>query len=142
MDATLASELGIPTQPLSIPKDVRELDGRLVGRVTHNTTPINLRVSGNHGEAIQFMLIKSPQVPVVLGFSWLQRHNPLIDWTAGAIMGWSPFCHAHCLKSAQPAPRRLPVGLEVALDLSAIPTEYQDLRESFIKARATLIPPH
>ena len=35
--------------------------------------------SGNNGEMIQFLLIKSPQVPVVLGFSWHQRHNPRID---------------------------------------------------------------
>ena len=34
------------------------------------------------------MLIKSPQVPMVFGFSWLQRHNPLIltvvDWCSKA----------------------------------------------------------
>ena len=79
LDATLASELNIATQPLSIPMDVRVLDGRSTGWVTHNTTPINLRVSGNHSKTIQFLLIKSPQIPVVLGFSWLQRHNPLIN---------------------------------------------------------------
>ena len=39
--------------------DVRALDGRSIGRVTHNTTPINLRVSGNHSETIQFLLINS-----------------------------------------------------------------------------------
>ena len=54
---------------------------------------------------------------MVLGFSWLQRHNPLINWSTGAIMGWSPFCHAHCLKSAQPAPGRLSRGSVGALDL-------------------------
>jgi hypothetical protein len=43
---------------------------------------------------MQFLLIKSPHVPTVLG------HNPLIDWATGSIMGWSPFCHAHCLMSA------------------------------------------
>ena len=39
MDVTLASELGIPTQPLSIPMGVRVLDARSIGRVTHQTTP-------------------------------------------------------------------------------------------------------
>lgn len=139
MDTTLVSELGIPTQPLSTPMDVRALDGCSIGRVTHNTTPINLRVSGNHSESMWFMLIKSPQVPMVLGFSWLQRHNPLLDWTSGVIMGWIPFCYAHCLLSAQPAPGILPVGSEEASDLS---TEYQDLREVFSKARATSLTPH
>ena len=72
MDATLASELDIPTQSLSIPMGNRALEGRFIGWVTHNTTPINLRVSGNHSGTIQFLLIKSPQVPVVLRFFWLQ----------------------------------------------------------------------
>ena len=44
LDATLASGLNIPTQPLSIPMDVRALDRRSIGLVTHNTTPINLRL--------------------------------------------------------------------------------------------------
>ena len=32
LDTTLASELNIPTQPLSIPMDVRALDGRSIGQ--------------------------------------------------------------------------------------------------------------
>lgn len=97
-------------------------------------------MSGNHSETIQFLLIKSPQVPVVLGFSW--QHNPLIDWSAGAIMGWNLLCHAHCLKSAQPAPGYLPGCSEVSPDLSVIPVEYQDLWEVFSKAQATSLLPH
>jgi hypothetical protein len=97
--------------------EFRALVWRSIGQVTHNTTPIHLRVSGNHSEAIQFLLIMSPQIPMVLGFSWLQRHNPLINWSTGAIMGCSPFCHAHCLKSSQPTPGHLPGGLEGAPDL-------------------------
>ena len=67
--------------------DVRVLDVRSIGRVTNNTTPINLHVSWNHSETIQFLLIKSPEIPVVLGFSWLQQHNQLINWSTLAIMG-------------------------------------------------------
>ena len=40
MDVTLASELGIPTQPLAIPRDVRALDKRSIGLVTHKPTPL------------------------------------------------------------------------------------------------------
>jgi hypothetical protein len=104
MDVTLASKLGIPTPPLSFPMNVRALNGRSIGQVNHHTTPISLQVSGNHIETIQFLLVESLQVPVVLGLSWLQQHNPSIDWSTCAIVGWSPFCHTHCLKSALPAP--------------------------------------
>ena len=142
LDTTLTSELNIPTQPLSIPMDVRVLEGRSIGRVTHNTTPINLYVClGTTAKSIQFLLIKSPLIPVVLGFSWLPHHNSLLNWSTGAIIGWSPFCHAHCLNSAQPAPGRLLGGSEGAPDLTAIPAGYQDLREVFSKARATSLPP-
>lgn len=41
LDATLAYNLNIPTQPLSIPMDGRMLDGCSIGVVTHNTTPTN-----------------------------------------------------------------------------------------------------
>ena len=103
---------------------------------------IPLPVSGNHTETIPFLLIKSPQIPVVLGFSWLQRHNPLINCSMGAIMVCSPICHDHCLKTAQPVPRHLPGGSESAPDLSSITVEYQDLREVFSKAWATSVLPH
>jgi hypothetical protein len=43
------------------------------------------------------------------------------------------FCHGHCRKSALPAPGYLPGGSEIAPDLSAIPAEYQDLREVLSK---------
>ena len=67
LDATLASELNIPTQPLSIPMDVRALDVRSIGRVTYNTTPC----VRDHSETITSLLTQSPQILVVLGFSWL-----------------------------------------------------------------------
>jgi hypothetical protein len=37
-------------------------------------------------------LLISPHVPV-LGFSWLQKHIPVIDWSTCSILGWSPFSH-------------------------------------------------
>ena len=80
--------------------------------------------------------------PWLWGISWLQKHNPLIDWATGSIVDWSPFCHAHCFRSALPAPGRLPACLRKATDLSAIHAEYLDLREVFNKARATSPPPH
>jgi hypothetical protein len=73
MDATIASALGIPAQPLSVPMDARALDVHSIWEVTHSTVPVQLRVSGNRSETIQFLLIASPYVPVVLGFSRLQN---------------------------------------------------------------------
>jgi hypothetical protein len=66
----------------------------------------------------------------------------LINWATSSILGWSPFCHAHCLKAAQLAQGRPPAGLGKALDLYAVPAEYQDLREVFYKTHATSLPLH
>ena len=136
MDATIALELGIPTQPLSVPM------GYSIGEVTHSTVSIQLRVSGNHSETIQFLLIASPHVPVVIEFSWLQKHNPVIDWTTSSILGWSHFCHSHCLQAAQSFLCCLPQDVSKTVDVSAIPTEYHDLLEVYSKARATSLPPY
>ena len=117
------------------------LDGRSIGEVTNSTVPIQLRVSGN-SETIQFLLITSLHVPVVLGFSWLQKHNPVIDWNTSSILGWSPFCLSHCLQAAQTSSSHLPRDVSNTVDVSAIPTEYHVLLEVFSKARATSFPPH
>ena len=56
--------------------------------VTRNTVPINLRVSGIHTECLHFLLIESPGLyPLFLVYSWLQKHNPLIDLATGFIVG-------------------------------------------------------
>lgn len=142
IDSALVQQLGISTQRLSTPIEARALDGRPLGKVTLCTVPVVLRISGNHSEPVRFLLISSPHVPVVLGHSWLQKHNPLIDWTTGSIKGWSPFCHAHCLGAAQhSSPSPNPASGDPP-DLSSVPAEYQDLWEVFSKSRATSLPPH
>ena len=47
-------------------------------------------------------LIYSPQQPIILGYPWLRRHNPHIDWSTGTILQWSSHClicliHGHLL---------------------------------------------
>ena len=128
-------ELGIPTQPLSVPIDARALDGRSIGEVTHSTVPVQLRVSGNHSETIQFLLIT---ITCSGGFGiFLASKAQSDDWTTSSILDWSPFCHSHCLQAAQPSSRHLPQDVSKTVDVSAIPTEYHDLLEVFSKARAT-----
>ncbi|XP_038143525.1 uncharacterized protein LOC119785151 [Cyprinodon tularosa] len=40
--------------------------------------------------------------PLVLGFEWLERHNPHINWAECHIESWSTSCHESCLRSAAP----------------------------------------
>lgn len=125
---------------------VRNVQGGRIpsqGTVSHVTLPIKLVLSGNHHEEITFNLITAPNTPVILGFPWLTLHNPQVDWSAGRIASWSPFCHSNCLQSALP-----PAGCATKdtctelPDLSAIPSDYHVLREVFRKDLALSLPPH
>lgn len=88
MDATIASVLGIPTQPLSVPMDARALNGRSIGEVTNSSVPVQLRISSNHSETIVLPHYISPCSSCV-----------------GIFLGGSPFCHSHCIQAAQPSPK-------------------------------------
>ena len=52
---------------------------------------------GNHEElCIFFVTDLSPDTPIVLGLPWLQRHNPVIDWTTLTLTFTSQYCQTHC----------------------------------------------
>ncbi|CAI9584170.1 unnamed protein product, partial [Staurois parvus] len=35
---------------------------------------------------------------MVLGYPWLQTHNPTFDWQSAEILSWSPQCGADCIR--------------------------------------------
>ena len=121
----------IPVFPLTVPRNVNALDGRLLSVITHQTVPLSLLISGNHHELISFFM-PATHTPVVLGLPWLRLHNPYNDWARSTIISWSVACHSNCLRSAVPflsssvAPPDSP-------DLSGVPTCYHDLAEVFSK---------
>lgn len=77
--------------PLAEPISARTLCGTHLTRITHFTKFITLMLSVNHAEEICF-LIHSSSAPVVLGHTWLVKHNPHIDWALNSVLEWSPFC--------------------------------------------------
>lgn len=134
IDEELATQLGIDWVPLPQPLPANALDGHLLGTVTHQTTPVHMLLSSNHHETIQFHILESPQLSLILGHSWLHRHSPHIDWTTGAILGCSSSCHQVCLKQATVSQQ--PPASSSAPDLSGVPAEYHDFKEVFSKAKA------
>ncbi|XP_068182871.1 uncharacterized protein [Antennarius striatus] len=87
MDSQLARQWNLKCQ--SLPTPARALDGHPLGIVTHVTAPVQMSIPGNHQEAIQFHLLRSPSQAIILGYPWLRRHNPRIDWVTGSILEWS-----------------------------------------------------
>lgn len=143
LDKELAMRSGIPVETLEAPLTANAIDGRLLAQVTQRTKPVALVVSGNHREEIQFHLISAPHSPLVLGSTWLKRHNPHIDWDEGRIVSWSSFCHSTCLQSAlQPVVAAVAPSSPENPDLSSIRLEYHDLGMVFSKDLALSLPPH
>ncbi|KAK3550601.1 hypothetical protein QTP70_000678 [Hemibagrus guttatus] len=77
------------------------MDNRPIGKgyFTHQTIPFTLQVGLFHFEELSFFMISSPANPIILGFPWLQLHNPHMSWREGEITRWSPYCQNHCLKN-------------------------------------------
>ena len=136
MDLSLAQRLNILS--LDPPLSVTALDGRPLGPglVNQMTSAVRVQID-NHKEELSFHLIQSPDFTVVLGFPWLTRHNPHLDWTSRTILEWGPTCHATCLFSRLPSPE-----ITESPKLSQVPSEYHDLSEVLSEKRATALPPH
>uniref|UniRef100_A0A3Q3AU88 ribonuclease H n=1 Tax=Kryptolebias marmoratus TaxID=37003 RepID=A0A3Q3AU88_KRYMA len=142
MDARLAQSLKLSLKPSTKNTEVQAIDGHVLHQVELETEPVKLIIGGNHHELITFLIINSPDIPVILGATWLRCHNPHLDWVRGEVLGWNSHCLSSCLQAARPAepassklPREEP-------DTSQVPVQYHDLSEVFSKHRATSLPPH
>lgn len=135
-------QLGIKRVPLPHPVPARALDGHILGTVTHQTSPVHLLLSGNHHETVQFHILSSSCLPLILGYPWLRLHNPHIDWATGAILEWSSSSHQRCLQHASAPFHSSSSSSSSSPDLSGVPPEYHDFCQVFSKARATSLPPH
>ncbi|XP_059827473.1 heat shock factor protein 5-like [Hypanus sabinus] len=83
--------------------------------------------------------------PIVLGYPWLSRHNPHIDWSTRKMVSWSSFCHSTCLQSALSAVEVTTTSSASETtppNLSKVPAEYHNLGKVFSKQRALSLPPH
>ncbi|KAI2661335.1 Transposon Tf2-6 polyprotein [Labeo rohita] len=140
IDADFVANNHLPTLSCSPHVSVAALDGRPLGsgRIHHTTDDLTLHIDPSHRETIRFFIISSPRSPVILGYPWLNQHEPSISWADRTITRWSSHCHQHCQRT-----QVTPAGaLTRHTSSSSIPTEYQDLLEAFSRTRATQLPPH
>lgn len=142
MDESFAKRHNIRLFPAPASQNILALDGHHLNQSHLMTEKVGLALGGNHREEISFLVIKSPSIPVILGASWLWKHNPHIDWRAKEILGWSSSCSASCLSSAFTLSTPINEIEETYPDLSKVPQVYHDLKEVFNKSRATALPPH
>ena len=141
IDSEFAMQSGITLVPLPAPLSVQALNGNHLGKVTHQTIPLSLSISGNHVESIRFRVLHASSAPIVLGRPWLTQHDPHISWASGKIKAWGVHCFNNCLRSATP-PSGHPKQPSVPPDLSTVPAAYHDLSHVFSKESALSLPPH
>ena len=87
MDWGLAKRLGLKTELLERTIKAKDLNENDLFTITHATEPVELH-RHDHQESMTFFLFNSSGHALILGFPWLLRHNPHIDWRSGEIMGW------------------------------------------------------
>ncbi|KAH9247123.1 hypothetical protein BASA81_015316 [Batrachochytrium salamandrivorans] len=94
MDSKLASDLQIPLLELSTPITLRLADGDSSSCLTHRTVPLQLHI-GKHVETATFYVTDLCH-GFILGYSWLERHNPRINWVSRMVEFDSSYCLENC----------------------------------------------
>ena len=81
IDKDFAERHKLPLVTKKCPVSVEVIDGRplVSGDVTQKTKALDIYID-QHRSTVVFNVIKSPSNPVILGLSWLDRHNPDIEW--------------------------------------------------------------
>ena len=94
IDEGFANAKNLPMDHLPRPVPVYNADGshNEGGPITHTVT-LQLRVK-DHIEVFPFTVTNTRKTDIIIGFNWLQKHNPNVDWKTGSItFDWCPSEH-------------------------------------------------
>ncbi|KAH9263478.1 hypothetical protein BASA83_013110, partial [Batrachochytrium salamandrivorans] len=94
VDSKLAADLHIPLVKLSTPIQLRLADGDSSSVISHRTVPLQLHI-GSHVETASFYVTNLCH-GIILGYSWLERHNPRVNWVSRLVDFDSPYCMENC----------------------------------------------
>ena len=97
MDEEFARKNGFEIRVKRYPERLELADGKetQAGLITHDAV-VTLRID-QHEEKLVFQLTRLGHYPMILGKSWLARHNPVINWRLNTITFNDPWCQHHCL---------------------------------------------
>ena len=102
IDKAYAQKMKLPLTPLSNPVPVYNVDRtrNATGSITH-CAEIIIQFQEHH-EKVTAEVTDLGKNQMILGYTWLLRHNPEIDWTTGTVkMTWCPWI-CHTLKEKTP----------------------------------------
>ena len=95
IDKAVTERMGLTLEALTNPIRVFNVDGsrNSAGDVTH---AVNITVDFlGHREELRAKVTNLGKNSLILGYTWLRKHNPMIDWEKGMVkFNWCPHsCH-------------------------------------------------
>ena len=147
----------------SKPVHVEVIDGQPLSSssVTHKSEPIEVTFK-DHSNYIIFNIVKTPSNPIIHGLSWLEKHNPSMDWRLRTMT--FPTGHSKNNRVRKPGTKKslfigarafvksskedtpfviyaTPIRGEKTLT-SSIPEQYKGFQDVFQKKNADMLPKH
>ncbi|KAF7358796.1 Reverse transcriptase-RNase H-integrase [Mycena sanguinolenta] len=122
IDSSYVLESGIPVRWLSQPIPIFNVDGSLneAGVIT-KVANVVLWYNG-HSERVQFAVTRLGKKKLILGMSWLQKHNPEVNWETGKVsMTRCPSSCTTCRDEAQKERREAQLIRKIVSQLRAGP---------------------
>lgn len=93
--AKFVQENHLPVTPKAVPSLPTAIDGRPLPPVTHEVR--STMQMGNHTEKINLNVTNTGCHLVILGTTWLHKHNPTIGWKSRRVVFADPLCSDQCL---------------------------------------------
>lgn len=141
ISSTFVTHHGLPIAMLSSPINLQLADGS-VSTISHSTVALTLQI-GQHLETITF-LITDLSRSAILGYPWLSKHNPTIDWSSKSLLfnPSSSIAISH-IESAKFSELVYPNFSETTSAAGLLPQKIIDrYSDVFSKTNASLLAPH
>ena len=102
LDLDFAVKYKLPLDLKTNPDTLIVVDGREAETQLTHTCTLNLTID-QHLETLTFQVTKLAGWNMILGKTWLKKHNPVIDWARNSVTFASGYCQAHCLPTRTPS---------------------------------------
>ena len=96
IDEQLVKDKRIQIKPINFSFEVFNADGTKNGEVTR-VVPLKIEING-HKEQLEAAVMDLDGIDMFLGYDWLVKHNPEVNWKNGTIrltrcLGWCTMKH-------------------------------------------------
>ncbi|CAJ0954229.1 unnamed protein product [Ranitomeya imitator] len=133
MDLEFARCCGFSLQPLQSPIPLRGIDATPLAKdKPQYWTQMTMYMAPAHQEDCRFLVLHNLHDVVVLGFPWLQEHNPVLDWKTMSVTSWG----------CQGVHSDVPLMSISSSPSSEVPEFLSDFQDVFDEPKSSSLPPH